>query len=178
MNQFCGQCGTRADSADRYCVACGTELRVSDLDGSKPAQDSRAAQEALAKPVRLTFFASVGRCYRNYAKFHGRATRAEYWNFNLLFLLVVVTSAAMEALFVTSASDEQIPGLSIFAFSGAIVILSMIVPSIAVGVRRLHDTGRSGAWLLISLVPIVGSIVLLIFLCQSAEEAPNRYGFR
>lgn len=147
-----------------------------DLDGSKPAQDSRAAQKAFAKPVRLTFLASVGRCYRNYANFHGRATRAEYWNFILLFLLVVVTSAVMEALFVTSASDEQIPGLSIFDFAGVLVILSMVIPSVAVGVRRLHDTGRSGAWLFISFIPLVGNIILLVWLCQTGDSSSNRFG--
>jgi uncharacterized membrane protein YhaH (DUF805 family) len=54
--------------------------------------------------------------------------------------------------------------------------LAVLLPSIAVGIRRLHDTGRSGWWLLLSLIPLVGAIILIIYLCEDSKENENQYG--
>ncbi|HEV2345544.1 MAG TPA: DUF805 domain-containing protein [Actinocrinis sp.] len=100
---------------------------------------------------------------KNYVGFSGRARRAEYWQFTLVNFIVLI------ALFVIDlAIKTPIPYL--------IYVLAIILPGLAVGVRRLHDTGRSGWWLLIGFVPFVGGIVLLVFACLDSEGGDNKYG--
>jgi uncharacterized membrane protein YhaH (DUF805 family)/Tfp pilus assembly major pilin PilA len=100
---------------------------------------------------------------RNYATFSGRARRREYWYFVLFNSLIAVGIAAVDAL-----TDFKLPS--------AIYNIAMFIPSIAVFFRRLHDTGRSGWWWLIGLVPVVGWIVILIFLVQDSQAGDNRFG--
>lgn len=101
--------------------------------------------------------------WKNYAGFGGRARRAEYWQFALVNVIALI------ALFVIDlAIGSTVPYL--------LYGLAALVPSLAVGVRRLHDTDRSGWWLLIALVPLVGAIVLLVFLCTAGTRDTNKYG--
>jgi len=99
----------------------------------------------------MTFQESVTVCFRKYTDFSGRATRSEYWWF---FLFIIVVSLA------TSYVSSALSGL----FS-----LATLLPSIAAAARRLHDTNRSGWWQLIVLVPVVGIIVLIVFLAQEGK---------
>ncbi|MEU0136765.1 DUF805 domain-containing protein [Streptomyces sp. NPDC006296] len=100
---------------------------------------------------------------KNYAGFSGRARRKEYWMF---VLFNFIAAAVLYALGL--AIDSQIPYL--------IYVLAVLIPALAVVVRRLHDTGRSGWWILIGLVPLVGGIVLLVFMCIEGVREPNEYG--
>jgi uncharacterized membrane protein YhaH (DUF805 family) len=102
----------------------------------------------------MTFQESVTVCFRKYADFSGRATRSEYWWF---FLFIIVVSLA------TSYVSSALSGL----FS-----LATLLPSIAAAARRLHDTNRSGWWQLIALIPVVGIIVLIVFLAQEGKAEP------
>ena len=99
-----------------------------------------------------------------FAQFSGRAGRAEYWWFVLANLIITLVLSAL-----SRASW-------LFAVVSLGYSIALIVPSIAVGIRRLHDTGRSGWWLLIILVPLAGIIVLVVFLATEGEPGPNRYG--
>ncbi|MFI8434256.1 DUF805 domain-containing protein [Streptomyces sp. NPDC079020] len=100
---------------------------------------------------------------KNYAGFSGRARRKEYWMFVLFNIIAAVILMAIGA-----AIGTQVPYY--------IYIVAVIVPSLAVIVRRLHDTGRSGWWILISLVPLVGGIILLVFLATEGKYEANEYG--
>ncbi|MGW1883523.1 DUF805 domain-containing protein [Streptomyces sp. NPDC001970] len=100
---------------------------------------------------------------KNYAGFGGRARRKEYW----MFVLFNVIFAAV-LLGIGFAIESQIPY--------AIYILATLIPALAAAVRRLHDTGRSGWWLLISFVPLVGGIILLVFLASDGKPEENQYG--
>lgn len=102
---------------------------------------------------------------REYATFSGRARRREYWMFVLVNIIVAVALSLIDGVL----------------FDGAMLLsglywLAILVPSLAVGVRRLHDTGRSGWWLLISLVPVVGGLVLFVFTVLDGDPGPNAYG--
>jgi uncharacterized membrane protein YhaH (DUF805 family) len=99
-----------------------------------------------------------------YAKFDGRAGRAEFWWFALANVLVNI---ALGILF-------QIA--SIFVILAIGYAIAVIIPSIAVAIRRLHDSDKSGWWLLIGFVPIVGFIVLLVFYIMEGTAGPNQFG--
>jgi uncharacterized membrane protein YhaH (DUF805 family) len=101
---------------------------------------------------------------KNYATFSGRARRAEYWTFILIHVIIVV---------VLSLGAESAE-LMVFVFG--LYIVGTIIPTIALTVRRLHDTGRSGWWWLISLVPFIGDLVLFVFMIFKSEEGSNDYG--
>ncbi|MGW3656488.1 DUF805 domain-containing protein [Streptomyces sp. NPDC005151] len=100
---------------------------------------------------------------KKYAVFSGRARRTEYWVFNLFNVVISIV------LFVVGRAID-------FTLLQVLYALAMLLPSLAVGVRRLHDDGRSGLWLLIGLIPLVGDIVLLFFFCSDSQPANNKYG--
>lgn len=100
---------------------------------------------------------------KKYAVFQGRARRSEYWFFALFnFIAIIILSV--------------IDGLLGMALLSSVYMLATLVPNIAVAVRRFHDTGRSGWWVLIALVPFVGSIIMLVMMCFEGESGTNAYG--
>lgn len=107
---------------------------------------------------------------KKYAVFSGRARRKEYWFFVLFNIIISIVLAVIDGV-TGSFSPEAGVGLL-----GGIYTLAVLIPSIAVSVRRLHDTGRSGWWLLIALVPLIGAIVLLVFMVQDSKPGQNQYG--
>ena len=103
----------------------------------------------------------------NYANFNGRARRSEYWWFVLFNILVTIVAGIIDTVL------QSIIG---FGFVGVIVGLGLLIPGIAVGARRLHDTDRSGWWLLIGLIPIIGVIILIIWMATEGTKGDNRFG--
>ncbi len=101
--------------------------------------------------------------WKKYAVFGGRSSRSEYWYFTLFSLLAWVVLGIVANIIKTDLLSN-IYGLAAF------------VPSLAVSVRRLHDTGRSGWWVLIGLIPVVGWIVLIVFFAQESQSGSNTYG--
>jgi uncharacterized membrane protein YhaH (DUF805 family) len=99
----------------------------------------------------------------NYANFEGRARRSEYWYFALVNIIISVILGVIDSVI----------GISVL---GGIYSLAVLVPSIAVGVRRMHDIGKSGWYLLVALIPIAGFIWLLVLLCKEGDTGPNEYG--
>lgn len=104
------------------------------------------------------------RVLKNYTGFQGRASKKEYWMFMLVDSLICIILSIM----------EEIIGLS-YILSG-IYCAATLLPSLAAASRRLHDTGRSGWWNLIVLVPIVGIIIFVVQTCQASQEMDNQYG--
>ncbi len=111
---------------------------------------------------------------RKYADFYGRARRAEYWLFTLLMVLIVIPVAIIGE--VAEATGQLGPGTAILFLILGLIYLGLLIPSIAVTVRRLHDTNRSGWWLLISLIPLIGGLVLFVFTVLDGTPGPNRFG--
>ena len=107
---------------------------------------------------------------QKYAVFSGRAQRSEYWYFFLFYFLLAVAAAILDGLV---ESFSQRAGMGFFS---GILALGLLLPSLAVGVRRLHDIDRSGWWLLIAVIPLVGAIVLLVFTVKDSQPGPNRFG--
>ncbi|MET7489559.1 DUF805 domain-containing protein [Streptomyces sp. NPDC005538] len=100
---------------------------------------------------------------KKYAVFSGRARRKEYWMYALFVMII-------EAVLLGIGFAIKMPAIV------AIFYVAILLPSLAVGVRRLHDTGRSGWWLLFGIVPIAGPITLLVFTCSDSEPGDNQYG--
>ncbi|MBR1547445.1 MAG: DUF805 domain-containing protein [Prevotella sp.] len=101
----------------------------------------------------MGFFGSIKSVLGNYVNFSGRARRSEYWwwvLFNILWCWIPIVNILL--------------GLAFF------------LPSLAVAIRRLHDTGRSGWWILLGLIPVIGGLVLLIFYCTDSQLGENQYG--
>ena len=101
--------------------------------------------------------------FERYALFNGRAARPEFWWFVLAnFIIQLVFNILSQAA-------------DFFFIIGALYGLAVLVPSLAVGVRRLHDTDKSGWWLLIGLVPCAGIIILIVFFATEGTRGPNQY---
>ena len=103
---------------------------------------------------------------RNYANFSGRARRKEYWYFVLVQMGLVIIAMILDAIIFNSET-----GLFYI-----VVALGLFLPGLAVTIRRLHDTSRSGWWFLLSILPLIGSIVLLVFLASDTKLETNQWG--
>lgn len=103
-------------------------------------------------------------CFKKYATFAGRARRKEYWMFVLFNVIASIVLSIISNLC-------RIPFVLPALYS-----LAVLIPGISVAVRRLHDTGRSGAWWWIVLVPFIGGIWLLVLMCLDGERKENQYG--
>jgi uncharacterized membrane protein YhaH (DUF805 family) len=106
-------------------------------------------------------------CFSKYVTFSGRARRAEYWWFILATILVSLVLGFIDGLLGLGGE---------FGLLSSIWSLAVFLPSLAVGVRRLHDTDRSGWWMLISFLPLIGLIVLIVFFAQKGTDGANRFG--
>ena len=143
----------------------------------------------------MTFGESVKSCLNGYVKFDGRAPRSEYWWFFLFTVLGGIVLSLIDGVLGTTIGYNQIIAGKIvhqeIGIIDALFQLAMLVPAIAVSVRRLHDTDRSGWFFLLILTPIVGAffgdigllvsfvgwIVLLVFFVQRGDSGSNRFGY-
>ncbi|HEX6264434.1 MAG TPA: DUF805 domain-containing protein [Actinomycetota bacterium] len=114
----------------------------------------------------MGFGDAIRTCLSKYADFHGRAGRPEFWWF---FLATWLIGTVIYLL--AGAADSAFLWLI-----GGVISLALLLPYLAVLVRRLHDTGRSGWWYFISLIPLVGFIILVVFLATEGQPGQNEYG--
>ena len=112
----------------------------------------------------MSFPDAVRSALTQYATFSGRARRSEYWFFYLAVTIAMIVASVL----------DQALGLNYVLYG--IVALALLLPNLATAARRLHDTNRTGWWLLIGLVPIVGAIVLIVFFVQDSTPGVNQYG--
>jgi uncharacterized membrane protein YhaH (DUF805 family) len=116
----------------------------------------------------MTFTQSVKDGFSRYVDFQGRSPRSGYWWW-YLFSLIAMGIATVLDLAISGGN----PSFIVFQL---IVALGIVLPGLAVTIRRLHDTDRSGWWIFIGLVPIIGTIVLIVFYCTKGTAGPNRFG--
>lgn len=107
---------------------------------------------------------------KKYAVFNGRARRKEYWLFMLCNIIVTIVLGLVDMTLGLYSEESG------FGLLSGLYALAVIIPSIALSIRRLHDTGRSGWWILISLVPVIGPLVLLVFYVMDSTPGDNEYG--
>ena len=157
----CAACGKDTPDDSRFCGTCGVSLSVSTASGIGTA--------ASGLP-RVSFPQAVSLGFKNYFKFSGRATRAEYWWWILFTVLSAIGLAVVDTITGTMGMFGD-AGLLGFLFE-----LAIIVPSFALGVRRLHDINRTGWWLLLWFVLLIGWIVLILWAIERGDKGANKYG--
>src|SRR5438105_3453410 len=116
--------------------------------------------------------------YKRYFDFSGRSRRQEYWMFTLFCVLVAMFLAALMVAGVVTLGRNQMPGPVFWiGLTGLMLfMLASLIPGIAVAVRRFHDQDQSGWMYLLSLIPYIGSIVLIVFMCLDGTRGENRFG--
>ena len=103
---------------------------------------------------------------RKYAVFDGRAGRSEYWYFVLVYFGISIVLGFIDGMF----------GAHGMGLLSAVFCVAMVIPSLSIAIRRLHDTDRSAWWLLIGFVPVAGIIILIVFFASVGTQGSNRYG--
>ena len=130
----------------------------------------------------MSMMEAVKHVFGNYATFTGRARRSEYWLFYLFNILLTLGIGLLNMVFIMiGASDSGAMNVSmaisgIASFAVGIYGLAIIIPSLALCCRRLHDIGKPGSYMLFALVPVVGGILLLVWALQDSEPGDNQYG--
>jgi uncharacterized membrane protein YhaH (DUF805 family) len=112
----------------------------------------------------MSFPDAVRSGLQNYVNFSGRARRSEYWWFVLFYVIVLVVARILDGVI----------GMSPLLYT--VAALALLLPSLGLAVRRLHDTNRSGWWILLGLIPIIGSIILIVFMVGEGTPGDNQYG--
>ena len=161
---ICPECGQTVDNSDQFCDFCGRKLDASYEEpnpfaiGTQPST-SYAENYSSSAPDIPGFGGAIKTCFTKYARFSGRASRSEFWYWQLMRLSVYLV---IFLLLEVEEDEESVPTLvlvCIFWFW----ILATFLPNLAVWVRRLHDTGRSGRWMLLPVFPFASGIGLALF---------------
>jgi uncharacterized membrane protein YhaH (DUF805 family) len=128
----------------------------------------------------MTFGEAIKICLSKATTWQGRAARSEYWYFFLFVMICQISAAVLDSLLGTSFKiPDPMTGEPHSMFYGWLYVLTglaLMLPNLAVMVRRLHDTGRSGWWYWIVLVPLIGAIMLIVWFCSRGTVGSNQYG--
>ena len=115
----------------------------------------------------------------NYVNFSGRARRKEFWMFQLFLIIITTICIGLDNILGTVVAMDAGPfGLIVLPFGWLFFLCGIFhfLPSLSLVVRRLHDVGKSGSWYLISLIPIIGNVFLIVFLCSEGDKNENKWG--
>lgn len=161
---FCNQCGKELKEGAVFCTNCGAksknatvEQNNDEINTSNSYQAETQSQSVVQSSGNSVSFPQAIRLYfQNYANFKGRATRAEYWWAFLFNLLVSFVATFIQPV-------------------GSLLVLALLIPGLSVGVRRLHDIGKSGFYLFMSFIPLVGAIILIVQFCKESD-GDNKWG--
>src|SRR5262245_13741641 len=115
----------------------------------------------------MTFTEAIKSGFQNYVGFSGRAPRSGYWFWHLFFVLVLIAAVIIDLALFRRSGPSPISTLA---------ELALLLPTIAVAIRRLHDLDRTGWWYLLVFLPIIGAIWLFVWFCMRGTIGPNRFG--
>ena len=152
-SMYCPTCGNEFESDARFCGICGTGVSVGEQSGAIPSSTSM-----------VSFGDAVSLGFKNYVKFEGRSTRAEYWWWFLFVTIVVVGLNVVDGI------------IGAAGILGGIFQLLVFLPGIALGARRLHDIDKSGWWQLLWIAVLIGWVILIIWYVKQGDNGPNSHG--
>lgn len=174
---FCTNCGHPLNGNEQICLNCGVRVE----------QRAKAAPKNTSK--RDVGFVEAYKLYwKNYTKFSGRASLKEFWYVILwevllgvgIYIITSLISAGFGFVsYLTGAEGVSLISMILASLTSIVLFgweIANIIPALAIIWRRLHDTGKSGAWFFISFVPLAGGIILLVFLCGTPTQGENQYG--
>ncbi len=166
---YCQNCGTDVGQSN-FCPNCGTSI----------VNNFGAAKANVENFNLITAYKSM---FKKYAQFNGRSRRSEYWFASLAnYILVMIVYAIMYIPMMVDIVNYGEPSATTAGIMGIVGLFLMVyafailVPSLALSVRRLHDTGRSGWCLLLGLIPFVGGIIVFVFSVLDSQPGTNKYG--
>ncbi len=125
-----------------------------------------------SEPPRTSFIGAIKKGFRGYVVWNARSTRAEYWWWTLFVIIVALVATIIDSVLFSS---DMLPGAGPVYL---ITTLALFLPGLSVWIRRLHDTDRSGWWVWIMLIPIIGLIVSLVFVLLPSKMGPTRWNNR
>lgn len=149
----CKQCQTELTEGAAFCTNCGSQQNAEPT--TEPSYGI-PSQEAAPNNGNVGFGEAIKLYFQNYANFTGRASKNEYW-WAFLFAFLVNTAAS------------YIPVI------GSVISLALIIPSLSIAIRRLHDTGKSWVYYLMGLIPLAGFIILIVYFCKDSD-GDNQWG--
>lgn len=196
---FCTTCGYKIEiEGIKFCPQCGAAIVGSGEVENNMSEDNRSIVNpnsatyedsymvANTPAEEFNLFSAWKSMFKKYAQFSGRSRRSEYWYATLANSLVIIilylllACAIIPMAISTEKYGEPSFGSVILAGTISLAILAYIfiafIPAMALTVRRLHDTGRSGWFYLLNFIPYVGSIILIVFLAQDSQRGTNGYG--
>ena len=177
---FCGNCGSQFGKDEKFCPSCGNATGSTGTQqseqGAESGQGSQQTSSSDLSFLRVSSMEDAITLFQEYfldivlkkfALFSGRARRREFWTFTLIGLIIGIALAILSAI--------PILGF-IFSLVSWVFLLAVFIPSLALSIRRLHDTNRSGFKLLFGLIPIVGLVLLIIWAAKEGMPEENQYG--
>ena len=186
---FCPNCGAQVASQPQLCRFCGQPLAPNAVycsycrqpqyatPGAPAAAPAAPAASFAPQPIPAVSSrprAGMFTALKNYAKFSGRATRTEYWLFYLFQFIISLVFSGLYGLIGAMRAPFGVY-IALLILQG-LFCLAMLLPNIAVIVRRFHDQGRSGAMILLGLIPFAGPLILFIFMLLPSQPYDNRFG--
>ena len=178
---FCPNCGKDLPQNGTFCPECGAKINIRQEQFDSAPVENQEFQygNIYEEPVspdagKVDFKTAVKLFFKNYANFEGRSTRSEYWWAALFQILVGLVIGVIEiSIQVKYFFAEEIT----ISYLSSIASIAFFIPDLAISVRRLHDTGKSWKYMLISLIPIVGWILYIVQLCKDSD-GDNEWGPR
>ena len=187
---YCSNCGAQINPDVKFCPSCGAQQQTpvqpqmpyNQVNGQAPcypqspvppysAGEGYNVYDSVPRPpASVSFGEAIKLFFKRYVDFSGRSSRSEYWYPVLLNVLIGVGISILSTLL---GADNPVFGLISGVYS--LYVLAAFIPGIACTIRRLHDTGRSGWYILIALIPLAGAFILIYYECQ-APTGDNQYG--
>ena len=159
----CATCGKDNQVAASFCQLCGTSLSEDTASGILYRERLDTSDGSTPQGM-VSFTDAVKFGFKGYFQFGGRATRAEYWWWCLFWVIVFFTASLIDGVF---------SGSGIFTL---LFVVGTVIPYWALLIRRLHDTNKTGWWVLTMFIPLVGPIIHLLLCCHPSHKGPNKYG--
>ncbi len=165
---YCSNCGRDAGQAN-FCPECGKNLFVATVVNPSSSVETFSP---------FTAYKSV---FKKFGQFEGRSRRSEYWFAELANFIIIMSWFLINTILMVTAalSDMETLGVILLMTNGPIIFIYYVitfVPFLALSVRRLHDIGKSGWFLLLNLIPLVGGIIIFVFSVTDSQLGPNEYG--
>lgn len=165
---FCTNCGFEQNEKVKFCSECGRPAAPGSSQNSQSILNSKISDKPFVERTAIDWYKHV--VFENYSNFEGRASRTEYWNFVLVNVGFMILINVLSGLLFYSTHSVLFDSLI------RLYALAIFIPALAVSIRRLHDIGKSGFWVLLVIIPVVGVLSLLFLHVLDSDKAINQYG--